>query len=82
MPHLTAAHARMQGGKNSARVPPHPHPHPRPYGQADLTSFRRSRDKLRSSVEAAELQDVVESSTIDVSDRVSEVSLLTLLNAQ
>lgn len=79
MPHLTAAHARMQGGKNSARAPPS---HPRPYGQADLTSFRRSRDKLGSSLEAAELQDEAESSRIDISDRVCEVRLLTLLNAQ
>lgn len=92
MPHLTAAHARMQGGKNSACVCAcarvRARVHPRPYGQAELASFRRSRENnfggsvwsrfpASGGVEAA-----VESSKIDISDRVPEVSLFTLLNAQ
>lgn len=70
MPHLTAAHARMQGGKNSARVPRPP-------------SIWTGRPHVLQEEPRPTLEQLGGcSSSIDISDRVSEVSPLTLLNAQ
>lgn len=73
MPHLTAAHARMQGGKNSARAPP-----PTPVHMDGQTS--RPSGGAGTNFGAAWRRRSC--SKIDISDRVCEVSLLTLLNAQ